>query len=115
MTIQDYYLEMHGDYENAKMRLMNDRLITKFLKKFLNDATMSQLLVAVNNGDIEASFVAAHTLKGVAGNLALSELQKNVSALTEQLRSRTEAADTQLLEEVKKSYALVIDTINKIE
>lgn len=113
MNVQECYTIFHGDYENAKVRLMNDKIIEKFLLKFLNDDTMPKLIAAVANHDHEESFVAAHTMKGVAGNLAFTELRKNVSELTEQLRSREQDADPELFKAVVDSYNLIIDTINK--
>lgn len=112
MTLQEFYSQINGNYDDALKRLMNDRLIDKFIKKFPNDQTMQELKSAVENNDIETSFRAAHTLKGVAANLSFSALQAAASNLTEQLRSRTEQADKDLYEEVKKEYAIVIDTLN---
>lgn len=111
MEIQEIYTALHGNYTDAKIRLMNDRLIEKFLRKFLDDKTMSELLSAVEAGDRELSFRAAHTLKGVASNMAFTELTKSASDLTEQLRPRDNDADPALLNAVKDSYKLVVDTI----
>lgn len=112
MNTQEVYTQLHGSYNDAKSRLMTDKLIEKFLLKFFNDPTYQQLLDAVAASNIEESFRAAHTLKGVAANLGFTELQQNASALTEQLRDRQNTADEQLLSAVTASYELVIDTIN---
>lgn len=112
MNTQEVYSQLHGNYKDAKSRLMTDKLIEKFLLKFLNDPTYQQLLDAVAANNIEESFRAAHTLKGVAANLGFTELKQNASALTEQLRDRQNTADEQLLSAVSASYKLVIDTIN---
>lgn len=111
MTLEECYSKMHGDYAAAKSQLISDSLIERFLLKFPNDATMASLREAVAAGDIEASFKAVHTLKGVALNLALKELHIAAHGLTEQLRSRTEPADKVLYGEVENSYKLVMDTI----
>ena len=57
----------------------------------------------------ERAFRAAHTLKGVCGNLSLDKLLDSASKLTELLRPETaaipEGADV-LFEEVKQDYDL---------
>lgn len=111
MTIEELYTALHGNYSEAKMRLLNDTLIEKFLKKFLNDETMKELLQAVEAGDRELSFRMVHTLKGVAANMAFTDLKNAASTLTEYMRPLDKDADPILLEEVKKSYKLVVDTI----
>ena len=62
--------------------------------------------------DYSEGYSQAHALKGVAANLAFTELQAKASALTDQLRPQTAQADAALLAEVEKAYALVVDTIN---
>ena len=115
MTVKECYEMLGGNYEEAKSRLMSDKLITKFIIKFLADPTMEQLRDAVKNNDHESSFRAAHTMKGVAANMAFSELQKNASELTEQLRGNEEPADPSLVENVEHSYEKVVNTIKKFQ
>ena len=92
MTLKECYARMNGNYEDAKLRLMMDSMVERFMFKFLEDDTMANLRSAVAEGNIPDSFRAAHTLKGVAANLAFTELQAKASALTEQLRPQTAQA-----------------------
>ena len=112
MTVQECYNKMHGNYSEVLERLGMDRIIEKFLLKFPQDESMNQLRSAIQEGDIEGSFKAAHTLKGVAANLAFTELQKATDVLTEQLRPKNEPADPTLVAAVEKAYN---DTITAIE
>lgn len=113
MTIEEKYICLHGDYEEAKNRLMNDRLVEKFALKFLSDPSMQQLRDAVAAGDNATAFRAVHTLKGVAANLAFTELRMAASELTEQMRNCDKPADAELLMKVEDAYKLVIDTLQK--
>ena len=70
MTLQECYAMLHGNYEDARSRLAMDKLIEKFMLKFPDDTSMDLLNKSVAAGDIQESFRAAHTLKGVAANLA---------------------------------------------
>lgn len=65
---------------------------------------------------MEEAFRAAHTLKGVSQNLAFTPLVKSVSALTEQLRNRTEYGDDiePLLQQVKEDYNNTLSMINSL-
>ena len=113
MNLEKLYSSLHGDYADAKARLMSDRLVEKFVLKFPSDPSMQQLYDAIASGDYEAAFCAVHTLKGVAANLSFSELWKAASALTEQLREGDKPADETLLKNLENAYRLVTDSIQK--
>lgn len=115
MSIEEIYTALNGNYADAKIRLMNDRLIEKFLRKFPNDPTMEELLKAIEAGDRELSFRMAHTMKGVAANMAFTELKDAASALTEHLRPLDKDADPTLLDAVKASYQTCIETIKRLD
>jgi len=112
MTIQECYEAFHGNYSDAKTRLMNDRLIERFLLKFPADESFPKLLEAIAAKNYSDAFRQVHTLKGVAGNLALTELYTNASNLTEQLRDQVGPENPQLLVKVVESYNLVITTLD---
>ena len=111
MNIKECYELMHGDYNDAKNRLMSDRLIEKFMLKFPQDGSMQQLEEALKAEDYELAFRSAHTLKGVAANLAFSALFKAASDLTERLRYDKSAPDQALVQKVEEEYDLVIATL----
>lgn len=113
MNLEKLYKEIHGDYAEAKARLMNDRLVEKFVLKFLSDPSMQQLRDAIASGEHDVAFRAVHTLKGVAANLSFTELWKAASALTEQLRHSDGTVDETLLENLEDAYRLVTDSIQK--
>ena len=111
MTLQECYAQMNGSYEEARSRLMMDSMIERFLFKFLDDRTMANLRAAVAAGDAAVSFREAHTMKGVAANLAFTRLRQAASDLTEQLRGQDAPADPALLAAVEASYAQVVNAI----
>lgn len=113
MTIAECYSKLNGDYQDMLERVGTDSLVERFLLKYPNEKSMMTLREAVESRNIEASFNAAHTLKGVAANLSLTGLVQAASELTEQLRPKTEVADAELMTRVEEQYKLVIDTINE--
>lgn len=114
MTIQECYQQFGGDFDEVKKRLPSEALIKKFIAKFLDDRSFPDLQTALEEGSRESAFRAAHTLKGVCGNLSLSKLMNSASKLTELLRPETEAipegADV-LFEEVRNDYELTVSAI----
>lgn len=104
MTLSECYNQLGGDYAGACKRLMNEKLLGRFLQKFPDDPSMRLLMEAVKSENIENSFSSVHTLKGVAGNLGLTQLYQAAWNLTEQLRPRKEQADEQLLKVLVDEY-----------
>lgn len=98
--------------DEALRRFMNNEaLLTRFLGKFADDGNYKGLKEALERGDEKAAFEAAHTLKGVAGNLSLERLYKAASAQTELLREgRLEEARDMMLE-TDEAYRLVIEAL----
>lgn len=90
------YIEQGIDIDSALHRFLNkEDVYILFLKKFLADSSYQELISALEENDIEQAFMAAHTLKGVAGNLAMTQLYDAVYPLVEKLRH----SDTDHLED----------------
>lgn len=107
MTIEQCYQMIGGSYEETLGRIPGRETLCKFLGAFLQDPSFSQLCAAVDSGDPEAAFLAAHTLKGVCGNLGLGGLQRSAGELTEVLRRRARPIPAEarpLLEAVERDY-----------
>ena len=111
MELKEVYEKIGGDYDDVVRRLMGEKLVRKFLLKFLDDKSYADLGRTLSEGDYKEAFRAAHTLKGVAANLAFTELMERVSELTEQLRPCAEPADEVLYQKVVESYDLTIQAI----
>lgn len=107
MTLEAAYAAFGGDYQECLSRLRSEALIKKFCQKFLDDGSYDLLVTSMESGNMEEAFRAAHTLKGVAQNLAYTKLGKAASDLTEALRPgnpHDEAATAELYALVKSCY-----------
>lgn len=63
------------DVDSALARFMNNEaLLEKFLAKFPADPNHHRLAAAIAANDREGALTAAHTLKGVCGNLSMTAL-----------------------------------------
>jgi HPt (histidine-containing phosphotransfer) domain-containing protein len=81
----------------------NEPLMLRFLTGFPSDKTMQSLRNAAASADREGMMVAAHSLKGLAGNLGLTPLYEASSSLMSALRQSQENI-TVLYEKVCEEY-----------
>lgn len=115
MTVKECYEQIGGDYNDVIDRLAMEKLVEKFMLKFREDKAMPQLREAIAQENIEQAFRAAHTLKGVAINLAFRQLEICASDLTEQLRPLTDKPDAQLVSKLENEYDRIVDILNQYE
>lgn len=86
MTVQELYESIGGNYESAKRILMNDKLISRFIAKLLDDTSCARLLAAEETMDPAGLFEGAHAMKGVYANLGLDALSRAASEIAEEYR-----------------------------
>lgn len=108
MELAEFYENVGGNYNDTVSRLMSDVIIRKFVLKFKDDPTYSELVKAKKTGDIAAAFLAAHTIKGTAANLGLDML---ASALTEELRNADTMPKNEYFEAVDEAYRVTVEEI----
>ena len=73
MNIQEFYDSIDESYENVSSRMMgNQKLVEKFVRKFLDDPTYEQIKEAVNKMDYDEILRTTHTMKGNRSGLRLS-------------------------------------------
>ena len=119
MTEKEFYEQIGGDYEEAKGRLMSDTLIHRFVLKFKADPNFDALRCAVAEQRWDDAFACAHTLKGVALNLAFARLSASMIALTDALREQNRSALTPegigaLFAAAEQDYAAVCAAIDAL-
>jgi len=94
-------------------RVMNNiKLYVKLLGKFKNDNNLNDLEAAIAAGDLPKAQNAAHTIKGVAANLAFSKLFAECLELETQIKSG--AVNPAQLETVKTVFAATLQEIDKV-
>ena len=115
MTLEELYKTIGGDYAGLLQRIPSAAMIRKFVLKYPNDPTYSQLCTAVSAQDWETAFRAAHTLKGVAQNLGFDQLYRSSAALTEAMRGNVALTQPSLLDAVRTDYEQVISGISALD
>ena len=115
MSLRTCYEAWGGNYDEALGRLMTERLMQKFVLKFLNEGSYELLLTALDAKDGEAAFRAAHTLKGVCLNLSFDKLIHSVEPLCEAVRHGWTDDALSLAEPVKVDYQQTIAAIRALQ
>jgi len=107
--------EVYGaDYNSTMARFMgNEAMYLKFLDMLFKDDNLEKLGTALEQQDYEAAFAAAHTLKGVVGNMGLTPLFNAVCAIVEPLRKREAPEDYNGLYQVIRTGFLQADEFRK--
>lgn len=109
--------EAYGaDYEFTMKRFLNNEaMYLKFLSKLPADPNLQRLGEALDRGDLTDAFEAAHTLKGVAGNLGLAPLYGAVGAITELLRAGEARDYTGMYQAVRREFTRAMELCDSVE
>ena len=98
-----------ADVDEAMDRcLNNEAFYLRLVDKALQDPNFDRLKDAVASGDLDKGFEAAHALKGVMANLALTPILVPVREITELLRSRTQADYAPILAGIDEQRAKLL-------
>lgn len=82
----------------------NTALYHKFLKKFPYDENFKKLADALDAGDASEAYHAAHTIKGVAGNLSIDSVFEASIPLNEALKAGDITKGKELYVNFKELY-----------
>ena len=102
-------LEAAGiDVASALERMMgSEALLERLLGKFPEDKNLPVLREALESGDPDRAAAAAHTLKGVCGNLSMTELYGLFTRQVDALRRGDLAAARALMADIEPAAAAV--------
>lgn len=116
MTLRECYAALGGDYDDVLGRLP-ERLVQKFVLKFLNDGSYDLLCRSLEDGNREEAFRAAHTIKGVCANLGFSALLESSERLTEALRDGAppQPGEEELIRRVGEDYQRTVQAIQAFQ
>lgn len=113
MTLQECYIALGGDYEDVLARLRSERLVQKFVLKFLDDKSFELLSASLAAMDYKEAFRAAHTIKGMCQNLSFTRLLASSSILADALRSGQAPEGDGGFGQVAEDYMITVTAIRK--
>lgn len=118
MELTQALREANVDVEATLLRFANNQsLLIRFLKKFPQDPTYSELIQAAELLDLNGMEMLAHTLKGMSANLGFQELSDRNDALVRALREGTseEAALLPMVTSITEEYEKLVHIILRLE
>jgi len=98
--------------DGVKRVMGNAKFYIKLLTLFKNDTKIDNLETALAEGEMEKARVAAHTLKGIAANLSLTELFIQSEKLESQIK--VGAPNPEQTATLKEVFVVTILEIEKI-
>lgn len=104
------------DPESAIERFMgNEALYLKFLLRFPDDENYQNLCRFIEQQDCKNAFIAAHTLKGVCGNLSIKSMEDILKKQVEYLRNGDLEQGQKMMEQLKDGYERINEVINELK
>jgi HPt (histidine-containing phosphotransfer) domain-containing protein len=111
------YEDIYGVDIKKGMALVGNHaaVYLRLLKSFASNSICSDLIDAVNTGDVEQSRQKAHALKGVSGNLHLDPLFELVKAVEADIKesNAVNPADEKFVS-LKDSIARTLESVNML-
>lgn len=115
--MKQFYSEIGGNYDEVLARMSMERIVIKFVKKFLEDNTFNELSKGIDLLDFDLTYRSVHTLKGICLNLGFDNLANYCSILNEYLRDHKHDIDSnaiRMYEDIKNEYLNIIVKIKEL-
>ncbi|MBE5845002.1 MAG: Hpt domain-containing protein [Butyrivibrio sp.] len=112
MVTIDLLNEFGADTKEGLARCLDDEeFYLDLIPEALDRTRYEEIEKHLNENNLSAAFEAAHALKGVVGNLALTPIYEPVSEMTELLRSGTDMDYKDLITKVMSERDRLADMI----
>ncbi len=116
MTIKEVYEQTNSDYEDAMERLGSEKLISKYLLKFMELTDFNDMIKAISIKDWDNGFKTSHNLKGIALNMSFTELARSGSELCDTMRHGAPKSDiSELVNKVSADYQAIMEVLKKFK
>lgn len=102
------------DLPDAMERMDNDEaLYERLALKYLKNTNYVDLVAAMEAQNYDDAYTAAHTLKGVSGNLSLAKLYKVSAAISDALYQGEYQAAAQMMPDLKAAHDKAVEGLVK--
>ena len=102
------------DVDDALERFMgSEALFIRFLNKFLSDPNFEKLQAAIEGNRPEDALAAAHTLKGICGNLSMQVLFGLFTRQVSAMRAGDWALAAGMMDEIIPAYHKAVAAIGE--
>jgi len=101
-----------NEAEGKKRVMNNGKLYAKLLTKFKTDTNLDDLITFAGTQDWEKAQAAAHTIKGIAANLSLTELFNQSLDVETQVKGKSIKPES--LESIKVCFTETLAAVEKV-
>ena len=101
-----------NEEEGVKRVMNNAKLYTKLLTKFKADTNLNDLVTFAGAQDWEKAQTAAHTIKGIAANLSMTELFNQSLDIETQIKGK--ALKPESLENLKNCFTKTLAAVEEV-
>jgi len=117
MTLAEVYTALDSDLNELLGRLGSEALARRIVSMFPKDTSYQDLQKALEANDLDAAFMAAHTLKGLSMNMSFRPLGRSASALADVLREgqREPEKVPECMAQVTKDYEATLAALSQLE
>lgn len=100
------------DLKTALERFMgNEKMLLKYLNRFLNEKSYNMLSEAVQAGNQDAAKSAAHMLKSVCGTIGCVQMQDMVIAQEKKMINHDWEGAVQMMPEIEMEYNRICEAL----
>ena len=104
MTLDDLIAYGANVDEGLGRCMNNEGFYLRLVETVKAEGGFAKLKDSIESNDLDQAFEAAHSLKGVTANLALTPIYEPVNEITELLRAKSQVDYTPLLTEILDQY-----------
>ena len=95
-----------ADTEEGLTRCINDEgFYIMLVESAMSDNSVEELKQQISDGDFDAAFETAHSLKGVYANLSLTPLYEIVYTVTEHLRKKEDMDYSEIINSLETKFS----------
>lgn len=113
MDLKSCYEKFGGDFDEVLGRLRKESLVEKFMLKFLDDKSYELFETSMQQQNYDEALRGVHTLKGIAQNLAFTQLFGSSQAITKALKESDVNAAIEMSPQLSKDYHMIIDVVEE--
>lgn len=104
MTLDDLIAYGANVDEGLARCMNNEEFYLRLVGTVQSETGFDTLKQAIDAGQLQEAFEAAHALKGLLGNLSLTPLYEPVVEITELLRAQTQMDYTALMDQITDQW-----------
>lgn len=108
--LMDAGIDVDGGIERC---MGNEALYKKLIKRIWQDANYQEVLSGMEAGSMDQVLKAAHTLKGISGNLGFIRLYEITEEIVKQIREEHYEEIGDKIAELAENYEKVMSALDK--